>query len=255
MDNTNNKKYWNDYITYWKDKVKQANDDMDAEDRTSDDALLETYYKRLNVKEEDIFLDYGCGFGRLYPIYNKEFGKVNNYYGIDVSGVSLEYAEKNNEDLQIGRNLKEFDGLHIPFDDNFFDKIICFGVFDACNQEVVIRELFRVLKTEGVLLCTGKNDNYFRDDSAASVAEINARKKGHPNYFTDVHNFTKQLLEHNVNLLETYYFLKRGDFPKNHAVRKRPEIFYEYAYLMQKTEMYKNEAYQKFSNMYSKVII
>ncbi|MCI9033389.1 MAG: class I SAM-dependent methyltransferase [Lachnospiraceae bacterium] len=255
MDNTNNKAYWNNYVTYWENRVKETNEGKEKMDPTSDDVILETYYNKLKVEKGDFFLDYGCGSGRLFTIYSKEFGIDNNYFGIDVSGICLEHAQKISRGLEIGKNLKEFDGIHIPFDDDFFDKIICFGVFDVCNQEKVIRELFRVLKVGGVLLITGKNNLYFEDDVAASMAEINARKKEHPNYFTDVHNFTIQLQHHNVKLLETYYFLRRGDFPRNQAVIGGilPDIFYEWAYLMEKTEKYKDSGYKKFSDKYSSV--
>ena len=50
MDNTNNKKYWDDYVTYWENKVKEANNKKSVKDRTNDDVILETYYKKLNVK-------------------------------------------------------------------------------------------------------------------------------------------------------------------------------------------------------------
>lgn len=251
MDNTNNKQYWNDYVTYWENRVKEANNGKEVKDKTSDDSILEKYYKKLSVKENDIFLDYGCGSGRLYPIYRKDTGKGNHYFGVDVSGICLVHAEKENNGLIIGENLKEFDGLHIPFENNSFDKIICIGVFDACNQEKVIRELFRVLKTKGRLLVTGKNNRYFDDDEGAAVAEVNARKKGHPNYFTDVHNLTVQLIEHGVYLTEKYYFLRRGDFPNDRFVQEMPETFYEWAYLLEKTMNYNDFEYQKFSDMYS----
>ncbi|MCM1154900.1 MAG: hypothetical protein NC392_06000 [Roseburia sp.] len=83
------------------------------------------------------------------------------------------------------------------------------------------------------------------------IAEINARKKEHPNYFTDVRYLTLQLEQHNMKLIERYYFLKRGDFPQNEAVYEMPETFYEWAYLMKKTEEYKDFEYQKFSDKYS----
>lgn len=246
MDNTNNKKYWNDYVTYWENKVKEANNKKSVKDRTNDDIILETYYKKLNVKENDKLLDYGCGSGRLYPIYKKEILN-NNYFGIDISGICLEHAQKQYHGLILDNNLKEFDGVHIPFQDNFFNKIVCFGVFDACHQESVISELFRVLDVEGVLLITGKNKRYYLDDEAALVAEINARKKGHPNYFTDVKNFVFQLLEHNVELLETCYFCRRGDFPKNKKVYDMPERFYEWAFLLKKTYKYKKYEFRDLS--------
>ena len=253
MDNTNSKEYWNNYVTYWENRVRETNEGKEVKDRTNDDTILEIYYKKLDVKENDIFLDYGCGSGRLHAIYSKEMKKGNNYFGVDISGICLEHAATEHTGLKMGKNLKEFDGLHIPFDENSFDKILCFGVFDACNQEKIIQELFRVLKVGGELLVTGKNNRYFMDDEAAMTAEVNARKKGHPNYFTDVHNLTNQLLEHHVKLLETYYFLRRGDFPSNRAINEMPEVFYEWAYIVQKTDEYSDYEYQKFSDKYSEM--
>jgi len=252
MDNTNNKQYWNEYVTYWENKVDETNNKKDVNDKTNSDEILELYYKKLTVEKSDVFLDYGCGSGRLYPIYKKTAGKGNNnYFGIDVSGVCLEHAQSENEGLILNENLKEFDGLHIPFDNGLFDKIICFGVFDACNQKVILRELFRVLKSNGKIMLTGKNNKYFYDDEAALTAEVNARKKGHPNYFTNVHYMEEQLEKHEVKLLETYYFLRRGDFPKNNAVNQIPEVFYEWAILAEKTENYKDFEYEEFSDKYS----
>lgn len=253
MDNTNNKQYWNDYVTYWENRVKETNENKEIKDKTSSDAILEMYYKKLQVNKEDVFLDYGCGSGRLFSIYNKEFKGRNNYFGIDISGICLEHATQEYNGLEIGKNLKEFNGINIPFDDCTFDKIICFGVFDACNQEMVISELFRVLKGAGMLLVTGKNDTYFEDDDGARVAEVNARKKGHPNYFTDVHNLKKQLSAHNVEILEEYYFLRRGDFPNNKCTSILTEKFYEWAYILKKENNYRNYEYQKFSNKYSRI--
>lgn len=252
MDNTNNKGYWNEYVSYWENKVKEANINEKANDKTNDDYILETYFRKLDVKETDVLLDYGCGSCRLYPIYKNLMGKNSNgYFGVDVSEVCLNHAQQKNKYLEIGKNLKEFDGLHIPFNDNMFDKIICFGVFDACNQEAVIRELFRTLKVRGLLLITGKNNKYFQDDEAASIAEVNARKKEHPNYFTDAYNFKEQLLNHNARLVEEHYFLRRGDFPMDRAVHEMPDKFYEWAFLIEKTEEYLDKRYWKFSDKFS----
>jgi len=252
MDNTNNKEYWNNYVSYWENKVKEANVNRNAKDKTNDDVILETYFRKLNVKSTDIMLDYGCGSGRLYSIYKKMINDTaDNYFGIDISGICLNHAQRENEGLEMDKNLKEFDGIHIPFDNNTFDKIICFGVFDACNQEMVIRELFRVLKTGGNLLLTGKNNRYYANDKEAAIAEINARKKGHPNYFTDVRNLKEQLLKHNVKMIENYYFLRRGDFPQNQVVYEMPEIFYEWAFLLEKLHQYKDYEYSKFSDSFS----
>ena len=86
MDNTNSKQYWNDYVAYWEDRVKEANDGKEIRDKTSDDAILEQYFKKLQVKPGEQFLDYGCGSGRLYPIYKRSMGgtEEKRYFGIDV---------------------------------------------------------------------------------------------------------------------------------------------------------------------------
>lgn len=65
-DNTNNKEFWNNYVSYWENKVEEANKDSGAADKTVDDVLLEKFFGRLEVGPEDKLLDYGCGFGRLY---------------------------------------------------------------------------------------------------------------------------------------------------------------------------------------------
>lgn len=251
MDNTNNKLYWNKYVSYWENKVKEANSDENAKDKTSDDLLLEEYYKKLNVKSSDKVLDYGCGFGRLYPIFLSDGGMKQNYFGIDISGISLEHAAGRFKELILNENLKEFDGMTIPFSNNCFDKIICIGVFDACNQEVVIGELLRVLKPEGILLLTGKNNNYCKDDEAAAIAEVNARKKGHPNYFTDVHSLMEQLEDNDVEIVDSYFFLRRGDFPANNFVKVIPDVFYEFALILKKGSNTKEKVYMPFSHMYS----
>jgi len=124
LDNTNNKAFWNNYVTYWENRVKETNEGKEVKDRTSDDSVLESYFKQLKVENTDKFLDYGCGSGRLYPIYEKHISEgINNYIGLDISKVCLEHAAEKYKGLKIGDNLKEFDGIDIPFSDNVFDKI------------------------------------------------------------------------------------------------------------------------------------
>ena len=252
-DNTNNKQFWNNYVTYWENKVKEANNDEFAKDKTSNDEIIEKYFSLLESNINDVVLDFGCGSGRLFPIYQNILGeKASNYVGIDISGVALEHAVSTYKGLEIGKNLFEFDGLNIPFEDNCFNKIVCFGVFDACKQEVIIRELLRVLKEEGLLLITGKNNRYFEDDEEALIAEINARKKEHPNSFTDVADLIRQLKEHGVEIVDKYYFLRRGDFPKNKFVTDMPTMFYEWVLILKKTSRYQEKEFFKFSDAYSK---
>lgn len=157
-DNTNNKEYWNEYVSYWENKVKEANTDNKAFDKTSDDMNLERYVSKLEIEENDKVLDFGCGSARLFPIFKDNYYS-SEYIGLDISRICLEHAQEKMIDLEIGKNLFEFDGITIPFESNSFDKIVCFGVFDACNQEIIIQELLRVVKVGGEY-CSQERINY-----------------------------------------------------------------------------------------------
>jgi tRNA (uracil-5-)-methyltransferase TRM9 len=91
-------------------------------------------------------LDLGCGSGRNF-VDNKNL----EIYGIDFSEKLLEFAKKRNY-----VELKKGEGDKIPYDDNFFDSIICFSVLhcidSAEKRKKTAEELFRVLKPGSELL-------------------------------------------------------------------------------------------------------
>lgn len=57
MDNTNNKEFWDDYVDYFENKIREANGDSIAEDKTTSDVLYEEYFELLNIDSEDKILD------------------------------------------------------------------------------------------------------------------------------------------------------------------------------------------------------
>jgi hypothetical protein len=147
--------------------------------------------------------------------------------------------------------LKETDGSRIPYEDNFFDKVVCYGVFDACNQEQILGELLRVAKVGGTIFLTGKNYNYYDDDDAAFVAEVNARKKGHPNSFTDVNLMIKELEEQGMDILAAYFFLRRGDVQRDcYVTERREEPFYEWQIIIRKN-VDSGGMFKRFSDKFS----
>lgn len=81
-------------------------------------------------------LDAGCG-ENLYKIINPE-----------IVGVDLEHS---NADIIA-------DITDLPFEDNTFDKVLCFGVFseDKSVCEYQVAEILRVIKSSGIiyLRCT-----------------------------------------------------------------------------------------------------
>lgn len=148
QDNTNNKEYWKNYTQYWKERVETTNNRITQKDKTASDDIIGSQLDLLDVLPEEDFLDYGCGFCRLYPYYQKVTGyKSAHYYGCEISETTLNVAFRQYPELK--ERCVVFDGRRTPYSDNRFDKIICYGVFDACDQENTIIELLRILRVGG----------------------------------------------------------------------------------------------------------
>jgi SAM-dependent methyltransferase len=95
-----------------------------------------------DISPKACVLDVGCG-DRIY----EEFIICKKYIGIDVKESGRDLNNKN-------PNIY-FNGLDIPFKDNFFDFIICTEVLEhAIDPEYLCAEMRRVLKPSGLLLIT-----------------------------------------------------------------------------------------------------
>lgn len=248
------KKYWNEeYLKYWKNVTDDANQDgivtSVKKDHSRDfkapgEEVIIRFFETLDIKEEEKLLDYGCGFGRFYPYFSER----SDYYGIDISKAMIEECQKNYPEA-VDRFLVA-EGEHLPFAECFFDKIICCGVFDACYQESALAEMTRVCKDGGEVLITGENINYLDDDEQALIAEEAARKKGHPNYFTDVKKML-DWLQRAGKIVENRFYLYRGDFGQDRYVNTIPEKFYEWAIVFRKSNTAPPPDMELFSSPYS----
>ena len=120
----------------------------------------------------------------------------------------------------------------LPYDDASFYHVICWAVFEACFQGQALSDnlsdMARVLRIGGRLLLTCKNDDYWDDDELAYVAEVNARAKGHPNFFTDFPALCAALPGLGLRQERIFYLERRGHFADNRYVLMPPEHFYEY---------------------------
>ena len=97
-------------------------------------------------------LDFGSGVGRDLLFMNKLGLDV---YGLEISKEAVEKA--NNMILNKGYEARSrvYDGKKIPFEDDFFDFIISFGVLDHMlfdKAKKIMKELKRVLKKDGLML-------------------------------------------------------------------------------------------------------
>ena len=91
-------------------------------------------------------LDVGCG-KMPYKKYILENSKVTEYIGLDIDD-ALIYDKKIKPDYT-------WDGIRMPFENDTFECAIGTEVLEHCpNPEIILKEIYRVLKPGGVFLFT-----------------------------------------------------------------------------------------------------
>ena len=94
-------------------------------------------------------LDIACGTGWAVSYASRVAKGHGEFYGVDISSKMIDKAEA---------NFARYGNLHffranadsLPFDDGFFDYIICTNAFHHfSNPDQVVREAYRVLKPCG----------------------------------------------------------------------------------------------------------
>ncbi len=238
----NRKDYWNrSYLEYWKERVAESRKEggesavISGDTKTEDDEVYELIFTRHPMRRGTV-LDVGCAWGRMFPVFKKFGEKIT---GIDISKAMIDEAKKNFGRDPLVDGLHECEAESLPFSDGQFDNVACLAVFDATYQNRALAEFLRVLKKGGLLYLTGKNDAYDKDDALARKAEEGARKKGHPNYFTDTPRMLQELGKQGQHVAATYFFPRRGDFGQLSYVTGMPERFYEYFIVVEKRAPHK----------------
>jgi len=122
--------------------------------KNSISGLSEAYFNELISENSkgNILLDMACGFGRESIIAAKSEAEL--VVGIDLSPVSV----KEGNELALKNNLNNIifsvaDCENLFFDDDTFDTIICARMLHHIEFETVMKELQRVLKKDGRVIC------------------------------------------------------------------------------------------------------
>jgi len=113
-------------------------------------ALIETANIPAGVK----VLDFGCGTATL-TIMAKEMHPGAKVTGIDVDREILDRAIQKVKEKKLDVFLLDYDGTHLPFQHNAFDRVISCLVFhhlDTDTKQNMLAEIFRVLNKDGQLL-------------------------------------------------------------------------------------------------------
>ncbi len=246
------KQYWNDtYVAYWRDRVAESTERGTESSVVAGDAKTEgdEIYERIFAAtpfSAGSLLDVGCAWGRMFALFK---GCGLRVTGVDISDAMIRMARDQWQGDAAVDDLREAEAEELPFADESFDNVTCLAVFDATYQAEALTEFSRVLRPGGRLYVTGKNCSYREDDDLALDAELGARKKGHPNYFTDVDQLLAQLKHRGHKLLDAYYFEKRGDFAKFKFVKHKPPKFYEYFLIVERG--LRHQPFETLSDAYS----
>ncbi len=143
--------------------------DLLAEDFSRTRSAVWEEFKSLGkyFQDGDKVLDLGCGNGRFLELFQSEGpptpptggfgrgeGKKIQYFGADNSPKLLEIARQRYPQARFALT----DGLNLPFEENFFDKILCIAVLHHLPgyelRRKFLRQAHRVLKPGGSLILT-----------------------------------------------------------------------------------------------------
>ncbi len=231
--------YWNsEYASYWLQRVAEADRDtsgtsqlVESDSKTADMEGLHTMLDVAPIKAGQRVLDVACGFGRAFPYF---LGHGVEIVGTDLSNAMLNITPPSLKGDERVR-MVQAEAENMPFVDGSFDAVVVIAAFEAFEQHLALPEMLRVCRPQGHLLLAGKNSRYRDDDEQALVAERNARRKGHPNYFTDF-NALLRGLDPAASIERVLYFVRREDIAPVRYVEQQPREFYMYLALARRTD-------------------
>ena len=129
------------------------------------EVVVQFVFRNFERNGEKKVLDLGCGAGRhVFFLGNENIIP----YGVDYSDEGIEYTKQMLEEYgmkQYAENMRGASLIDLPFNDEYFDGIICYGVLyylDKNDIEKATEQMYRVLKKGGKVLLVVRSVNDYR---------------------------------------------------------------------------------------------
>lgn len=221
---------------YW-ELPKQAK--LTLEDfSTAAENLTQLIYTSAQVKNQQVILDVGCGFGGTISSLN------NQYQALELTGLNIDerqLARARQRITATGTNKIQFqqgDACALPFADNSFDVILAVEcIFHFPSREQFFKEAYRVLKPGGYLalsdfLLSKKLSKFVsRHLTDGLFGSCNVEYTREDYYQLAQHTNLSVEFEKNItkNTLPTYKYLKSlikaSELSKSHKLQSLGIIF------------------------------
>jgi len=129
---------------------------------TNKDGWFPWIYRHCGLSEEYTVLEIGCGNGELWL---ENFDKLPRKINIMLSDISKGMIKDVKKSIKDNRfNFDVFDACEIPYGDNCFDVVIANHMLFYCKDvNRVISECYRVLKSNGILVCSTYGRNHMKE--------------------------------------------------------------------------------------------
>ena len=165
---------------------------------------INTAIKFAQLNDDSILLDIGCNTGHLLKTIRK-FNASCQCWGVDVEPKIMT--------LQIENcNFKVADAKNLPFTDGYFDVIFVLDILEHIQDvERAIKEIHRVLKTNGLVILSGPTESWFYKfcrflQFGQAEKNVQSEKPGFRGeidfHFHTVYNIEKYLLKNGFRQLK-----------------------------------------------------
>jgi len=205
---------WYDSTAERYDSWGSRDGEYSSESKSLEMAKFNEMLNLIKIKENTKILDVATGTG-IYLIEALKRGGVG--YGVDISEKMLEQVKKKIIKIELkGKIIKTIkgDAEKLPFPSDFFDIVICIGMFEyypLVKVKVFLEEIKRVLKKEGYLIVDFPNKNNkkvyeFQKKERSAGHEIYIYEEGKINEFLKHMGF--RIIKSHCASIEIQFLLK-----------------------------------------------